>query len=155
MNNREKIPSDNLWREATAGETLYRWLLKGAGSKMPGVFFVFKRVSNPFKNRREASHRLTLPDGYRIYQCEMQTRYHGEGNKSCFETKNYHRNNAINNLPHVLLHRECKRVVPFFPGSWYHFFSTRKIMQLLINEHQKLHSLFNNNCFPIYWMIPN
>ena len=62
MNKSKKIPSDRLWQEATDGETLNRWSATGAGSMISGVFFVFKRASNPFKSRQKASIRLTWPD---------------------------------------------------------------------------------------------
>jgi len=68
MNKLQKIPSENFWREATGGETLYRWLLTGAGSKVAGVFFVLKRASNPFQNRREA------PDGSHYPMVERPAR---------------------------------------------------------------------------------
>ncbi len=62
MNKPRKISFNRFWQEATRGETLNRWSATGSGSYMSGVFFVFKRASNPFKSRQEASLWLTWPD---------------------------------------------------------------------------------------------
>ena len=102
MNKPRKIPSDRFWQEATDGETLNRWSATGAGSNMSGVVFVFKRVSNPSKNRQEASLWLTWPDDN--HPCE----------KSQNETKNQYRNTQ-KTTPSMTHQRGITK-------GWYRFF---------------------------------
>ena len=79
----------------------------GAGSNMSGVFFVFNRISNPAKNRQEASLWLTLPDDN--HPCE----------KFQNEIKNQYRNTQKDNSLNDPLPGDHKRVVPFSPGRWW------------------------------------
>ncbi|MGV8134996.1 MAG: hypothetical protein AB2L20_07260 [Mangrovibacterium sp.] len=106
MNKHQKIPFDRLWQEATRGETLNRWSATGAGCYMSGVFFVFKRASNPFKNRQEASLWLTWPDD------------NPSGKKSQNEIDNQNHITSKNSPLNDPSDGDHKRVVPFFPVRW-------------------------------------
>ena len=71
-NSCRKITVNNqLWRAATMGEVLYRWLSVKRQERVPGAFIVFKPVSNRFKNRRAAS-RTRIPRCCEIPCCRIR-----------------------------------------------------------------------------------
>lgn len=53
-NMNKKIPHKDLWREATDGETLYRWLHTGAGGIVPASFLFL----NGYRIRSKTGERL-------------------------------------------------------------------------------------------------
>jgi hypothetical protein len=111
LKNKKIPPDNNIRREATKGEVLNQWLFKGVGNVFLAPFLVLKRVSNPFKNRREAPSGSCYP---------MVSKNHSR-EKSYFEIRIFIRNKAKTALRLSLLDSYFKRVVPFFTVRWYHF----------------------------------